>query len=290
MAGVKTLTDRRYMPTTRERARIQPSPPPRTSPRHIATKSQVIAELHDLGVKKGDLIFVHASLSRVGFVAGGVRAMVEAYIDAVGPKGTVMMTAFSGDLTDPAEWYKPPVPEEWWEKVRDETPAYDQLLTPSSGIGALAEYFRTYPGTLRSAHPVSSFTARGPAAAEIVKEHAFDYRLGPNSPLRKCVDLGGKVLLVGAPFEHITLFHLTQHYVGWTREGTMTSPTIRNGRKEWATYKDIKYPWQWFPFAATHLIETGIATMGAIGATDAYLFPARDAFEAVIRWRQERNI
>lgn len=270
--------------------RPRPALPPRTNPAHCVTRSRLVAELAAAGIVPGDVVMAHASLSRLGYVVGGVRALVEALIEATGSDGTLMMTAFSSDLSDPEKWYKPPVPEEWWESIRAETPPYDPALTPTSGIGSVAEYFRHYPGVLRSGHPLSSFTARGPAAARLVGEHPLDHRFGPNSPLGRLVELGGKVALIGTPFEHVTLFHLAQHYVGWSREGTARSPVAAAGGTRWVAYKDIQYPWHWFPYVAEHLLEIGLARSSPIGATDCILLPAAETLEAVVAWRRRKNV
>jgi aminoglycoside 3-N-acetyltransferase len=77
---------------------------------------------------------VHSSLSRLGYVVGGAHTLVLALLAAIGSEGTLVMPTHSGDLTDPAGWMHPPVPEAWWAALRDQMPAYDQALTPTRGV------------------------------------------------------------------------------------------------------------------------------------------------------------
>ena len=50
---------------------------------------------------------------------------------------------------------------------------FDAETTPTK-MGAIAEAFRTWPGTLRSTHPLESVCARGPLAAEITSVQLLD--------------------------------------------------------------------------------------------------------------------
>lgn len=150
------------------------STPPPTGP--LVTRDTLVAELHSLGVRPGETLLVHSSLSSLGWVNGGPVAVVQGLLDALGPDGTLVVPTQSGDLSDPALWSDPPVPEEWWSAIRATMPAYDPLVTPSRGVGVIPETVRTWPGALRSAHPQTSFAALGPRAAEVVEAHAPDCR------------------------------------------------------------------------------------------------------------------
>ena len=88
----------------------------------LITIPTVVGGLQELGVKLGDALLVHTSLSSFGHVQGGAQTIIEALIEAVGPSGTLMMPAFSAGRFDPGEWRNPPVPEEWWDRIRYETP------------------------------------------------------------------------------------------------------------------------------------------------------------------------
>ena len=42
----------------------------------LVTRSLLLRELHAAGVEEGDRILVHVSLNSLGFVVGGVRAIL----------------------------------------------------------------------------------------------------------------------------------------------------------------------------------------------------------------------
>ena len=72
------------------------------------------------------------------------QALVYILLAAVGDTGTIMMVTHSSDNTDPCQWQHPPVPEAWWQTIRDQTRAYDPLTTPTRGLGVVPELFRTW--------------------------------------------------------------------------------------------------------------------------------------------------
>lgn len=86
-----------------------PSPTPVPGP--LQTRASLAAALRDLGVRPGETLLAHTSLSSLGWVCGGPVALVQALLDAVGPDGTLTVPTHSGDNSDPAGWSAPPVPE-----------------------------------------------------------------------------------------------------------------------------------------------------------------------------------
>ena len=107
----------------------------------------VLAEqLRACGLAEGQTVLVHMAMSKLGWIIGGAEAVVLGLLAAVGERGTIMMVTNSSNNTDPWEWQHPPVPERWWQTIRDNTPAYNPLTTPTRGMGVVPELFRTWPG------------------------------------------------------------------------------------------------------------------------------------------------
>ena len=57
----------------------------------IVTKADIVAGLQEIGLKEGDTVIVHTSLSSIGYVCGGAQTVIEALIEVVGEDGTIMM-------------------------------------------------------------------------------------------------------------------------------------------------------------------------------------------------------
>src|SRR5450759_4321564 len=160
-----------------------------------STVDSLSRDLNSLGVTEGMIVIVHSSLSSIGWVCGGSVGVVLALEQTLGIAGTLIMPTHSGDLSDPAKWENPPVPQAWWQSIRDNMPAYDPLMTPASGIGTIPEVFRKQSGATRSLHQNYSFAAWGRESKYITTGEKLDFAMDLDSPLGRLHELDGYVLL-----------------------------------------------------------------------------------------------
>ncbi|WP_432985789.1 aminoglycoside N(3)-acetyltransferase [Dactylosporangium sp. CA-233914] len=254
------------------------------------TTSGIAAQLHELGLPAGATVIVHSSLSRLGWVAGGAHTVVLALLRAVGPGGTLVMPTHSRHLTEPADWGNPPVPQSWWEIIREETPAYDPRVTPTRYMGGVVECFRAFPGVLRSAHPTVSFAAHGPLAERITAGHRLDDGLGEDSPLARLYEADAWVLLLGVGHDNNTSLHLAEYRADapkrYLRQG---SPVLVDGERSWVTYRELADDTSLFEALGKDFAEiTGAERRGPVGAGTGRLMPQRDIVDFGTRWLTQR--
>ena len=69
--------------------------------RKLVIPNDIKAALKEVGVKKGQAIMVHTSLSSLGYVCGGAQSVIEALLESVGEEGTIMMPTQSWKNLDP---------------------------------------------------------------------------------------------------------------------------------------------------------------------------------------------
>ncbi|MFR9798534.1 aminoglycoside N(3)-acetyltransferase [Streptomyces sp. MS06] len=246
----------------------------------LVTRGTLAAELRRLGVRTGETLLVHSSLSSLGWVNGGAVAVVQGLLDALGAQGTLVVPTQSADLSDPALWSSPPVPEQWWETIRATMPAYDPRTTPARGVGVVPETVRTWPGALRSAHPQTSFAAVGPLAPRITEGHAQDCRLGERSPLARLEALGARVLLLGVGYDSCTSFHLAEYRI--------PAPLVAVGRPApgggWEAPVEVSVTSDRFDELGRDFERERPVVRGPVGAAEARLFPVADAVAYAERW------
>ena len=256
------------------------------------TRASLRRDLEGLGVRAGMTLMVHASLSRLGWVAGGPAAVILALEDALGAEGTLMMPAHSGDLSEPSHWGHPPVPEDWWPVIRAEAPAFQTDLTPTRGMGVIAETFRRQAGTLRSQHPQLSFAARGPRAGELTRDHALTPALGEESPLARLYALDGWVLFLGTDHNTNTSLHLAEVRARLTNPQKIQqgSPVLVNGERRWVTFEDFE--WDSDDFAALgaeYVPAPGDAFTGRVCLAQTSLLRQRPMVDFAVGWMESHR-
>ncbi|PKO22603.1 MAG: AAC(3) family N-acetyltransferase [Chloroflexi bacterium HGW-Chloroflexi-1] len=251
------------------------------------TIQSITADLAALGVAPGMTLLVHATLSRLGWVCGGPVAVILALETALGPTGTLVMPTHSGDLSDPAQWENPPVPETWWAPIRQTMPAYDLDMTPTRGMGAIPECFRKQRGVVRSGHPQVSFAAWGARASEIVADHALDFAFGEDSPLARIYDLDGWILLLGVTHDNNTSLHLAETRTPYPERKLVENgaPVLVDGRRQWVKLRDIDSNTADFEtIGAAFARETGLVRSGRVGNAPALLMPQRALVDYAGGW------
>ena len=250
------------------------------------TRSTLARDLRHLGVDEDATLVVHSSLSRLGWVAGGAHAVVLALLDTVGPGGTLVMPTHSGSLSDPGDWQNPPVPESWWHIIRDETPAFDPLLTPTRGMGLIPECFRHVDGVRRSGHPLYSFAAHGPHRDAVVDGHRLEDGLGEGSPLARLYELDAQVLLLGVGHDNNTSLHLGEHRAALPsrRFITQRAPVLVDGARRRAEWNELETDESDFEQLGADFAVHGQQRTGRVGVGAAHLMDQRSLVDFAVEW------
>ncbi|MFJ2172630.1 aminoglycoside N(3)-acetyltransferase [Streptomyces sp. NPDC087851] len=254
----------------------------------MCTRDSLATELRAMGLRSGETVLVHSSLSSLGWVCGGPVAVVQALLDVLGSDGTLVVPAQSGDNSDPAGWVNPPVPETWWADIRATMPPYDARTTPTRGVGVIPETVRNWPGAVRSAHPQTSFAAVGPCAAAIVDGHALDCRLGERSPLARLEEAGARILMLGAGFESCTAFHLAEYRIAAPQVDNSFAVMTPQGRR-WITVSDTAITEDGFGELGAAFEKERPLVRGKVGAAEARLFSLADAVTYAEAWLAQQR-
>ncbi len=248
------------------------------------TRQSIAADLLTLGVQAGMALLVHASLKSLGWVNGGPVAVIQALQDVLTPAGTLLMPTHTGDYSDPTLWVNPPIPKAWHKLVRDTMPAYNPALTPTRGMGRMAELFRTWPGVLRSSHPQLSFAAWGQHAEFVTAHHTLENGLGEGSPLARLYDLDGYVLFLGTGFDTNTSFHLAEYRANARPQVMLGAPLPDENGPVWTTFVDIDFNDEVFPAIGAEFEVTGAVALGKVGSATCRLFGVKTAVDFAARW------
>jgi aminoglycoside 3-N-acetyltransferase len=255
------------------------------------TRSSLAADLRAGGLRPGMHVLVHTRLSALGWVAGGPVAVIQALQDALTSEGTILMPAFSGDLSDPAHWSRPPVPADWWATIRREMPPFDPLITPTHALGRVPELFRTWPGVRRSNHPHVSFSAWGREAHRLTADHRLTDDLGDESPLGRLYLLDGWTLFLGTDFWTCTAFHLSEHRAGRCQSQRQGAPVMTPFGPQWQEWDSLAYDDEDFPaIGAAYLEEATESDVRRfkVGSADALLMRLRPLVDFATDWMRSR--
>lgn len=248
------------------------------------TTESLVVDLKRIGIKEGDTVLVHSSLSSIGWVCGEEVGIIEALLEAVGKEGTICMPAHSSGNSDPATWCNPPVPKDWNEAIYNNMPAFDREKTPTRGIGCVAECFRKYPGACRSDHPQTSFAAKGKFAKEIIKDHVLTPQFGKETPLARMYELDAKVLLLGVGYDSCTCFHMAEALSASLDKVKMGAAMMEEGKRVWKWFEDIDYDNDDFKNLGTDFEKYIKIDTGYVGNASSKFFDIRSGIDFAMNW------
>jgi aminoglycoside N3'-acetyltransferase len=165
----------------------------------------------------GRVLCVHASLRSFGEVTGGAVTIVDGLL-AEGC--TVLVPSFSWDAfaVPPPPDMRPPRNGWRYDTSSDTTRGTGRVFTPETravdrDMGAIPATVVAMPGQVRGDHPLCSFSAVGPRAAELVMSQR---PLDVYAPLRTLADMDGAVVCMGVGLTRMTLLHLAEQQAGRT--------------------------------------------------------------------------
>lgn len=251
--------------------------------KHTVSKRQLMEDFRRLGLKSGDVVLVHSSLTSIGFVEGGADTVVDALMEVIGGEGLLAMPCLSlmGSMA---------------ETLRRGL-TFDPRSTPST-VGAITETFRKRGDVHRSVHPTHSVCAWGKRAERLVSGHeSASTTFGPGTPWHRIVEEDGIIVGLGINLGPVTPVHIVEDSIPdfpvdvYYSEPFAAKVTCHDGRelvmsvrahnpqvsKTRIDHEDGRWIRSFF---TEYLSNTGVLKTGHVGQASCWSMRARDLVKA----------
>lgn len=249
---------------------------PRDKP--TVTADDVTAGVRAAGVAAGDVVMFHSSLSSMGYVVGGADAVIDGFLAAVSPGGTVAV---------PSLWWTGTGTEDVRDWDRDRSPSYPGLIT---------ETLRRRRGAARSDNPTHAVAAIGSQAAELTADHGpgprrclfGDRAFAQASPWQRLYDWNAAYGFLGVDFTYNTMGHFCEvMLIQWVL--SHAPPHEREtlqmqvaGFENFGDLPDVIYPSFSFQQMGVRLRELGLVRASRIGAAEFQCIRTRAMVDATL--------
>ncbi|MFJ7630959.1 aminoglycoside N(3)-acetyltransferase [Streptomyces sp. NPDC097595] len=240
-----------------------------------------------LGLPAGATVIVHASLSAFGRVEGGAATLLTALREHLGPRGTVVVPAFTGDaVRDPHPQTGPDAGADI-DADRAAVPLFHDRLPTL--MGAIPTAVLAAPVRLRSSHPQASVAALGPLARDITARQPLAYAVGRGSPFDRLHELGAHILLLGVGHNRNSFLHYAESLIPNHRRKLRRFPYVVDGERVWVEVPDVGDDnGRHFPGVGAEAERAGLVRVGVIGAAECRLMESRPFVEFAARHLRER--
>ena len=237
------------------------------------TKDSIVADLRQLGLSRGDTVFVTADLMRVGL--SGKRSDLKrqwhwVFEELLGEEGTIVAASYSRSFLR-------------WRK----DPAIIYSRHASTTSGSLSKILLDLEQAVRSSHPTNSYVAVGPKAASILGGHnektlAYD-------PIGEVIKVDGKNLMLGTVDE--TNAPMAMHYAQQIIGDTTTHPLLGVSQSYYFNENnDVKLYTKWDAGGCSAggrnlygaLVARGAASFGQVGASVSCLIDGRQSLDIAL--------
>jgi aminoglycoside 3-N-acetyltransferase len=241
--------------------------------RKTLTRRQIAAAARRLGVRRGDVLFVHSALASLGDVAGGSDAVIDGLHDVIGPRGTLAMPTFTYSKETPVSGAG--------------GPPYHPQRTPSD-VGIIPETFWRRPGVRRSSSASHSIAAVGPQAAFLTIDDVATEPYCREGAFGKLYELDAKVLMLGCGLAPNSCLHAVEDWVGLPSmqavdhliEGDDGNISVVHYQSEPVGPREFYLSSQVVTKSEVLFRQRGIINDGQIGPAMVQMFGIRDVIDA----------
>lgn len=208
---------------------------------------EIVKALRSLGLGRGDIVLLHSSLISLGYVEGGADAVIKAFLDVIGKRGTLLVPAFGA-------------------------------------LGVIPETLKKRRDAVFSDCPVGTVAAVGADAKALCADHwKADTAHGKDTPFTRLAEKGGYICLLGVDQDRNTSLHSVEALL----ELPYLSPVTRtfktpDGREVTKTWNYYPGPHRDFIGLDHILEESGAMKIMRIGNAQVRLIKSDLMFETLL--------
>ncbi|MEN9304015.1 MAG: hypothetical protein RL264_2444 [Bacteroidota bacterium] len=251
----------------------------------IITEEMLVKQLEMCGIKQGDSLLVHSSMSKLGYLENGASTFIQALKNVLGEKGTLLMPTSPNDRLQ-------------LDYIR-QLKRFEVLNSPSR-LGKITEVFRTMEGVRRSWSPTEPVAAWGRLAEFYTENHHLDETpYAAHSPFAKLADEKGKIVYVGVTLDNAgTSLHVLedaisidfQVYFDELFEVEIQKPNGEVIKRKFKVHNPEVSKLRRCDELLPYFERDGIAQKITIGKANSWLFDAAKMREWMIKAYQEKGV